>query len=104
MVELDGKPEAEFDLLDEFIARHGIDLDVAEEAMALDTLEFARMLVDPAVPRSEITRLVAGMTPAKIAHARASDAGRDPAGDAEDAVRARRRSRRTSRTGSTTPC
>ncbi len=67
VVELDGKPEAEFDLLDEFIARHGIDLSVAEEAMALDTLEFARRLVDPAVPRAEITRLVAGMTPAKVA-------------------------------------
>jgi propanediol dehydratase large subunit len=67
VVELDGKAESEFDLLDEFIARHGIDVAVAEEAMALDTVEFARMLVDPAVRRSEITRLVAGMTPAKIA-------------------------------------
>ena len=67
VVELDGKAEAEFDLLDEFIARHGIDLDVADEAMALDTTEFARMLVDPGVSRGEITRLVAGMTPAKIA-------------------------------------
>ena len=35
--------------------------------MARDTLVFARMLVDPGVPRGEITRLVAGMTPAKIA-------------------------------------
>ena len=26
VVELDGKPEAEFDMIDEFIARHGIDL------------------------------------------------------------------------------
>ncbi len=67
VVELDGKPEAEFDLLDEFIARHGIDLTVAEEAMALETLEFARMVVDPAVSRRDITRLAAGMTPAKIA-------------------------------------
>ena len=67
VVELDGQPEAEFDLIDEFIARRGIDLGVAEEAMALDTLRFARMLVDPSVPRREITRLVAGMTPAKIA-------------------------------------
>jgi propanediol dehydratase large subunit len=67
VVELDGQPEAEFDLLDEFIARHGIDLTVAEQAMALETLEFARMIVNPAVPRSEITRLAAGMTPAKIA-------------------------------------
>jgi propanediol dehydratase large subunit len=67
VVELDGKLEAEFDLLDEFIARHGIDLNVTEKAMALETLEFARMIVDPAVPRSDITRLAAGMTPAKIA-------------------------------------
>src|SRR3990170_1037001 len=49
VVELDGKPEAEFDLIDEFVARRGIDLAVAEEAMALDTLSFARMLVDPGV-------------------------------------------------------
>jgi propanediol dehydratase large subunit len=67
IVELDGVPEAQFDLLDEFIARHAIDLEVAEEAMALPVLEFARMIVDPSVPRSEVTRLTAGMTPAKIA-------------------------------------
>jgi propanediol dehydratase large subunit len=67
IVELDGRPEADFDILDEFIARRGIDLTVAEEAMALDTVELARMIVDPAVPRTEITRLVAGMTPAKLA-------------------------------------
>jgi propanediol dehydratase large subunit len=67
IVELDGRSEADFDILDEFIARRGIDLTVAEEAMALDTTELARMIVDPAVPRTEITRLVAGMTPAKLA-------------------------------------
>jgi propanediol dehydratase large subunit len=67
IVELDGRSEADFDILDEFIARRGIDLTVAEEAMALDTVELARMIVDPAVPRTEITRLVAGMTPAKLA-------------------------------------
>jgi propanediol dehydratase large subunit len=67
IVELDGRPEAEFDVLDEFIARHGIDIQVAEEAMALDTVQFARMIVDPGVPRSEVTRLAGGMTPAKIA-------------------------------------
>jgi propanediol dehydratase large subunit len=69
VVELDGTPEADFDLIDEFIARHGIDLAVAEEAMALETLEFARMIVDPAVPRSDVTRLAGGMTPAKMAAA-----------------------------------
>jgi propanediol dehydratase large subunit len=67
VVELDGKPEADFDLLDEFIARRGIDLAVADEAMAVETVDFARMIVDPGVPRAEVTRLAAGMTPAKIA-------------------------------------
>ncbi|HEY7003710.1 MAG TPA: propanediol/glycerol family dehydratase large subunit [Gaiellaceae bacterium] len=67
IVELDGRAEADFDILDEFIARRGIDLAVAEEAMALDTVELARMIVDPAFPRAEVTRLVAGMTPAKLA-------------------------------------
>jgi propanediol dehydratase large subunit len=67
VAELDGKQEADFDLIDEFVARHGIDVSVCEEAMALDPLAFARMLVDPAVPRAEVTRLAAGMTPARIA-------------------------------------
>ena len=48
VVELDGTAEADFDLIDEFIARHGLDLAVAEEAMAVETGAFARMLVDPA--------------------------------------------------------
>jgi propanediol dehydratase large subunit len=67
VVELDGKQEADFDLLDEFIARHGIDVSVAEEAMAIADVEFARMIVDPGVARAVVTRLAAGMTPAKIA-------------------------------------
>ncbi|MDQ3858279.1 MAG: propanediol/glycerol family dehydratase large subunit [Actinomycetota bacterium] len=67
VVELDGRPEAEFDILDEFIARHGIDLAVAGEAMACEPVELARMIVDPAAPRAEITRLVRGLTPAKMA-------------------------------------
>ncbi|MDT5192367.1 MAG: propanediol dehydratase large subunit, partial [Mycobacterium sp.] len=36
VIELDGKPVAEFDVIDEFIARYGLDLEVAQEAMALD--------------------------------------------------------------------
>ena len=67
VIELDGKSEAEFDMLDEFIARHGLDLAVAEEAMAVETVAFARMIVDPGVPRAEVARLAAGMTPAKLA-------------------------------------
>jgi propanediol dehydratase large subunit len=67
VLELDSRPRGDFDVIDEFIARHGLDLDVAPEAMALDDLAFARMLVDASVPREEVVRLAAGMTPAKLA-------------------------------------
>ena len=67
VTELDGVPEAEFDSIDSYIARHGLDLSVAAEAMALSDVAFARLLVDPAVPRDEIIRLGAGATPAKLA-------------------------------------
>jgi propanediol dehydratase large subunit len=67
VVELDGVPEAEFDSIDAYIARHGLDLGVAGETMALEDVAFARLLVDPAVPRQEIIRLSAGATPAKLA-------------------------------------
>ena len=67
VTELDGVPEAEFDSIDTYIARHGLDLSVAEEVMALADVAFARLLVDPAVPRQEIIRLSAGATPAKLA-------------------------------------
>jgi propanediol dehydratase large subunit len=67
IVELDGVEEPDFDLIDAFLALHGIDVAVAEEAMAIDDLAFARMVVDTSVPRTEILRLVTGMTPAKVA-------------------------------------
>jgi propanediol dehydratase large subunit len=67
VVELDGRPAAEFDTLDRFIAAHGIDLDVAPEAMALADDALARMLVDVDVPRAELVRLARGLTPAKLA-------------------------------------
>lgn len=66
VVELDGKQRADFDMIDMWIADHCIDTSVAAEAMDLDSLKFARMLVDINVPRSEIVRLSVGMTPAKI--------------------------------------
>ncbi len=66
VVELDGKPEGEFDMLDRFIARHAIDPAVAEEAMALEPPAMARMLADINVPRAEIIRLFRGLTPARI--------------------------------------
>ena len=67
VTELDGVAEAEFDSIDTYIARHGLDLSVAAEAMALSDVAFARLLVDPAVPRDEIIRVSAGATPAKLA-------------------------------------
>jgi len=66
VAEMDGVPAGEFDMIDAFIARHHIDLAVAEEAMALDGAAFARRLVDINVPRDDLVRLARGMTPAKL--------------------------------------
>lgn len=67
VLELDGKGADEFDVIDEFIARYGIDLAVAEEAMALDDVTLAKMAVDTNVSRADVVRLVGGITPAKLA-------------------------------------
>ena len=67
VVEMDGRAAADFDTIDAFIAAHCLDLDVATEAMALDDVAFARLLVDTQVPRAEVVRLVNGTTPAKLA-------------------------------------
>ncbi|GAB4431877.1 MAG: propanediol/glycerol family dehydratase large subunit [Chloroflexi bacterium OHK40] len=66
VVELDGRPRAQFDAIDSFIADHALDLAVAEEAMATPDLHIARMLVDINVPRQAVLRLAAGCTPAKL--------------------------------------
>ena len=66
IVELDGRARDDFDMIDAWIADHCIDVSVAEEAMAVDSNDVARMLVDVNLPRSEIARLAVGMTPAKI--------------------------------------
>ena len=65
---LDGRGEADFDVIDRFLVAHGLDLDVAAEAMALPDVEIARRLVDVDVPRTELVRLARGMTPAKLAN------------------------------------
>lgn len=67
IIEMDGVSRADFDALDEFIATRGLDLSVASEAMAYDSLVFANNLVNPTFPRKELVRLAAGMTPAKLA-------------------------------------
>jgi propanediol dehydratase large subunit len=65
--QMDGRERREFDLLDSFIADHGLDLGVAAEAMSLDEVAYARKVVDPGVSRGEVVRLASGMTPAKLA-------------------------------------
>jgi propanediol dehydratase large subunit len=67
VVRMDGRAAAEFDVIDRFLVAHGLDLDVAVEAMALSDLDVARKLVDVDVPRAEIVRLARGLTPAKLA-------------------------------------
>ncbi|MDW8337773.1 MAG: propanediol/glycerol family dehydratase large subunit, partial [Thermoleophilia bacterium] len=64
---MDGRDAAEFDVIDRFLVAHGLDLEVAAEAMALSDVELARRLVDIDVPRRELVRLSRGLTPAKLA-------------------------------------
>jgi len=67
VVAIDGRSEQEFDVIDHFLARHGIDVAVAAEAAELDDDEIARRLVDIAVGRAELVRLSRGLTPARLA-------------------------------------
>ena len=64
---LDGREEHEFDALDQFIARYGLDLEVAAEVMTIDDTELARRLVDVDVEREELVRVARGLTPARLA-------------------------------------
>ena len=66
IVEMDGKTRDQFDFIDTFIADHAIDRQVAAEAMAVSSVDMARKLVDIHVDKREISRLAAGMTPAKL--------------------------------------
>jgi propanediol dehydratase large subunit len=67
VVRLDGRGRDEFDVIDLFLVRHGIDPDVAAEAASLSDVEIARGLVDVDVPRDELVRLSRGLTPARLA-------------------------------------
>lgn len=66
VVEMDGKPAADFDVLDVFIAAHGLDLAAAPEAMSTVSQTIARMIVDINVPHTTVRRLIGGCTPAKL--------------------------------------
>jgi propanediol dehydratase large subunit len=67
IVRIDGRGEDGFDVIDHFLARHGIDLQAASEAAALTDAELARRLVDVDVPREVLVRLSHGLTPARLA-------------------------------------
>jgi propanediol dehydratase large subunit len=67
VLRMDGRDASDFDVVDRFVVAHGLDLEIAQEAMALADVEVARRLVDVDVPRSELVRLSRGLTPAKLA-------------------------------------
>lgn len=66
IVEMDGKKREDFDMIEQFIADYAIDVEMAEKAMKMDSLEIAKMLVDVNVPREEVIKIASGLTPAKI--------------------------------------
>src|SRR6185437_16935595 len=64
--EMDGRRREDFDPIDQFIAEYAIDPNRAAEALATDSLQLARMLVDLVTPRAELIALLGGCTPAKL--------------------------------------
>jgi propanediol dehydratase large subunit len=66
IVEMDGKLREDFDMIERFIADYAIDIEAAEKAMAMDSVEIARMLVDINIPREKVLEISKGLTPAKI--------------------------------------
>ena len=63
---MDGKCRADFDIARHLIADHAIRLGNAEKAMAMDSLEIARKIVDINVSREEILDITLSLTPAKL--------------------------------------
>src|SRR5213592_328368 len=60
VVAMDGRRADDFDVIDRFIARYGLDLDVTAESAGLSDDEIARRLVDVDVPRADLVRLSRG--------------------------------------------
>ncbi len=67
VVRMGGRLAAEFDVLDHFFLRYGLDLSVAEKAMALPDEELAARLVDVEGPREELVDMSRGLTPGHVA-------------------------------------
>lgn len=82
VTELDGKPASQFDLIDHFIARYGINLARAEEVIAMDSVKLANMLCDPNVKR---TPYHSNDACKNRRSGFADERGRDDDGDAENA-------------------
>ncbi len=53
---MDGIAARDFDMIDIFISKYHLDPDIAPEAMAMPSIEVARMLVDMNVPRGTLVR------------------------------------------------
>ena len=68
VTELDGRAAAQFDAIDRFIANYCVGNDPAQalRAMAMDSIEIARMLIDFRVSRQEVSALMRVCTPAKL--------------------------------------
>lgn len=65
IVEMDGKKREDFDLIDLYIAKYGINVDNVEKVINMDSTKIARMLVDPNVSRESIIEITSALTPAK---------------------------------------
>lgn len=66
IVEMDGKTRDEFDSLELYIASYGIQLDKAEEAMAIPSREIAKRIVDINYTREDVIAITTAITPAKM--------------------------------------
>lgn len=66
VLELDSVKRENFDMIDRFIADYAINLNKAEEAMKIDSLEIAKKLVDINIGRDEIVEIITAITPAKV--------------------------------------
>ncbi|MEW8962618.1 propanediol/glycerol family dehydratase large subunit [Paraclostridium dentum] len=66
VLELDSVKREDFDMIDRFIADYAINLNKAEEAMKIDSLEIAKKLVDINIGRDEIVDIITAITPAKV--------------------------------------
>jgi propanediol dehydratase large subunit len=66
IVEMDGVLKGDFDLIDLFISKNSLDLDIIPLAMSTPSSEIARKIVDINVARKDILKLTCGCTAAKL--------------------------------------